>query len=80
MVMPAMGLSASWWAGNRIREVYCLGSIPAKPDLPGQAARSDRDRAGGAVISGGLPKRIEAMSTWAVNLGLMERPASTRRC
>ena len=72
MVMPAMGLSASWWAGNRIREVYCLTYLANARIFQGRPQEVIAIGREAQAISGGLPKRIEAMSTWAVNLGLME--------
>ena len=47
-ITPAMGLSASWRAGNRVREIHCLTYLAYATDLAGQAARGDRDRKEGA--------------------------------
>ena len=66
-----MGLSASWRAGNRVREIHCLTYLAYARIFQGRPQR-DRDRTGGAGHLGGLPERIEAMSTWAINLGFQE--------
>ena len=72
MVMPAMGLSASWRAGNRVREIYCLTYLANARIFQGRPQEVIAIGREAQAISGGLPERIEAMSSWAVNLGLME--------
>ena len=72
MITPAMGLSASWRAGNRVREIHCLTYLANARIFQGRPQEGIAIGREAQAISGGLPKRIEAMSTWAVNLGLME--------
>ena len=71
-ITPAMGLSASWRAGNRVREIHCLTYLAYARILQGRPQEGIAIGREAQAISGGLPERIEAMSTWALNLGLVE--------
>ena len=71
-ITPAMGLSASWRAGNRVREIHCLTYLAYARILQGRPQEGIAIGREAQAISGGLPERIEAMSTWALDLGLVE--------
>ena len=68
-ITPAMGLSASWRAGNRVREIHCLTYLAYARIFQGRPQEGIAIGREAQAISGGLPERIEAMSTWALNLG-----------
>jgi tetratricopeptide (TPR) repeat protein len=72
MIMPAMGLSASWRSGNRVREIHCLTYLAYARICQGRPHEGIAIGRKAQAISGGLPERIEAMSTWALNLGFQE--------
>ena len=71
-ITPAMGLSASWRAGNRVREIHCLTYLAYARIFQGRPQEGIAIGREAQAISGGLPERIEAMSTWALNLGFVE--------
>jgi tetratricopeptide (TPR) repeat protein len=71
-ITPAMGLSASWRAGNRVREIHCLIYLAYARIFQGRPQEGIAIGREAQAISGGLPERIEAMSTWALNLGFQE--------
>ena len=71
-ITPAMGLSASWKAGNRVREIHCLTYLAYARIFQGRPQEGIAIGREAQAISGGLPERIEAMSTWALNLGFQE--------
>jgi DNA-binding SARP family transcriptional activator/tetratricopeptide (TPR) repeat protein len=71
-ITPAMGLSASWRTGNRVREIHCLTYLAYARILQGRPQEGIAIGREALTISGGLPERIEAMSTWATDLGLVE--------
>ena len=71
-ITPAMGLSASWRTGNRVREIHCLTYLAYARIFQGRPQEGIAIGREAQAISGGLPERIEAMSTWALNLGLVE--------
>ena len=71
-ITPAMGLSASWRAGNRVREIHCLTYLAYARIFQGRPQEGIAIGREAQAISGGLPERIEAMSTWALDLGLVE--------
>jgi DNA-binding SARP family transcriptional activator len=71
-ITPAMGLSASWRTGNRVREIHCLTNLAYALILQGRPQEGIAIGREAQAISGGLPERIEAVSTWAVRVGLME--------
>ena len=71
-ITPAMGLSASWRAGNRVREIHCLTYLAYARIFQGRPQEGIAIGREAQAISGGLPERIEAMSTWAINLGFQE--------
>ena len=71
-ITPAMGLSASWRAGNRVREIHCLTYLAYARILQGRPQEGIAIGREAQAISKGLPERIEAMSMWALDLGLVE--------
>ena len=71
-ITPAMGLSASWRAGNRVREIHCLTYLAYARIFQGRPQEGIAIGREALAISGGLPERIKAMSTWALDLGLVE--------
>ncbi|HEY6714339.1 MAG TPA: hypothetical protein VI055_18985, partial [Rubrobacter sp.] len=71
-ITPAMGLSASWRAGNRVREIHCLTYLAYARIFQGRPQEGIAIGREAQAISGGLPERIEAVSTWALNLGFVE--------
>jgi tetratricopeptide (TPR) repeat protein len=71
-ITPAMGLSGSWRAGNRVREIHCLTYLAYARIFQGRPQEGIAIGREAQAISGGLPERIEAMSTWALNLGFQE--------
>ena len=71
-ITPAMGLSASWSAGNRVRGIHCLTYLAYARILQGKPQEGIAIGREAQALSGGLPERIEAMSTWALKLGLVE--------
>jgi tetratricopeptide (TPR) repeat protein len=71
-ITPAMGLSASWRAGNRVREIHCLTYLGYARILQGRPQEGIAIGREAQAISGGLPERMEAVSTWAVKVGLVE--------
>ncbi|HET6659187.1 MAG TPA: AAA family ATPase [Rubrobacter sp.] len=71
-IMPAMGLSASWRAGHRVREIHCLTYLANARILQGRPQEGIAIGREAQAISGGLPDRVGAMSTWAIDLGLVE--------
>jgi tetratricopeptide (TPR) repeat protein len=71
-ITSAMGLSASWRAGNRVREIHCLTYLAYARIFQGRPQEGIAIGREAQAISGGLPERIEAMSTWALNLGFQE--------
>ena len=71
-ITPAMGLSASWRAGNRVREIHCLTYLGYARICQGRPQEGIAIGREAQAISGGLPERMEAVSTWAVKVGLVE--------
>ena len=71
-ITPAMGLSASWRAGNRVREIHCLTYLAYARIFQGRPHEGIAIGREAQAMSRGLPERIEAMSTWALNLGFQE--------
>ena len=67
-----MGLSASWRAGNRVREIHCLTYLAYARIFQGRPQEGIAIGREAQAISGGLPERIEAVSTWALNLAFEE--------
>jgi len=67
-----MGLAASWRAGNKAREIQCLTYLAFVRIFQGRLQEGIAIGREARAISRGLPERIEAMSLWALGLGLPE--------
>jgi tetratricopeptide (TPR) repeat protein len=66
------GLAASWRAGNKAREIFCLTMLSYDRIFQGRAREGVAIGRQARAISRELPERIEAMSLWALGIGLPE--------
>jgi tetratricopeptide (TPR) repeat protein len=66
------GLAASWRAGNKAREIYCLIWLAYDRIFQGRAREGVAIGREARAISHELPESIEAMSLWALGSGLPE--------
>jgi tetratricopeptide (TPR) repeat protein len=66
------GLSASWKAGHKAIEIQCLTYLAYARIFQGRLLEGLAIGREAHTISRELPERIEAMSTWALSLGLVE--------
>jgi tetratricopeptide (TPR) repeat protein len=66
------GLAASWRAGNKAREIFCLNMLSYDRIFQGRAREGVAIGREARAISRELPESIEAMSLWALGIGLPE--------
>jgi DNA-binding SARP family transcriptional activator len=66
------GLAASWRAGNKAREIFCLTMLSYDRIFQGRAREGVAIGREARAISRELPESIEAMSLWALGIGLPE--------
>jgi DNA-binding SARP family transcriptional activator/tetratricopeptide (TPR) repeat protein len=66
------GLAASWKAGHKAIEIQCLTYLSYARIFQGRLQEGIAIGREAEAISRQLPERIEAMSSWALSLGLVE--------
>ena len=66
------GLAASWKAGHKAIEIQCLTYLAYAQIFQGRLQEGLAIGREAHAISRELPERIEAMSAWALSLGLVE--------
>jgi predicted ATPase/DNA-binding SARP family transcriptional activator len=72
MLVAAMGLMASWRAGNKVMEIRCLSILAYDRILQGRLREGVQIAREALSISRELPERAETYGSWALGIGLVE--------
>jgi len=72
MLVAAMGLLASWRAGNKVMEIRCLSILAYDRILQGRLREGVQIAREALSITRELPERAETYGSWALGIGLVE--------